>query len=45
MDKQQYIFVVYDDSFFAWAVKMVLSAILTPVWIILVGLGLEFDFN
>ena len=42
---KQYAFVVYDYSFFIWAIKMVLSAVLTPLWILLVGLGLDFDFN
>jgi len=45
MDKQQHVFVVYDDSFFLWAVKMVLSALLTPLWILLAALGITFDFN
>lgn len=42
---KDYVFVVYDESFFLWVIKMLLSAILTPLWIVLVGLGLDFDFN
>lgn len=45
MDKAKYEYYVYDDSFFSWAMKMVASALLTPLWIILMGLGVPFDFN
>lgn len=45
MEKQQYVFAVYDDSYFVWALKMIVSAVLTPLWLILVGLGIDFNLN
>lgn len=36
---------VVDDSYLLWVIKMLLGALLTPVWIILETFGIPFDFN
>jgi hypothetical protein len=43
--KANYVFYVADNSFFLWVIKMILSAVLTPLWILFMGLGVSFDFN
>jgi len=42
---KEYYFYVADDSFVLWSIKMLLSALFTPVFILLQALGVSFDLN
>ena len=45
MDKRTWGHCVVDDNYLMWVIKMILGALLTPLWIILQTFGIEYDFN
>jgi len=42
---EKWYYYVADESYLLWVIKMLIGAVLTPVWIILTTLGVEADFN